>query len=584
SMVSVDISEVVIRQMLQKYGPLGMTFTRMDLMKLEFPDKNFTCVLDKGTLDAVFTQDDEHTARMVDTMFTEIGRVLKVGGRYVCVSLLQGHILKKLLEWFPQQGWMVRICRCKGAENSDSGGIPFPVFIVVCTSLLLPDRKPMSVLEVSLQDERPRRLPSADAVRQAVTGLQQFAFTRHGLAAPGSGEDVRLELCDADGDEARFTLFVVDRWRKKTKKAFAIFIVPQGRETEWLFGTPAGRRQLAETAGHDRLVVVHLPDRRRRYGALQEVQEQLSGSVLQLRPAHLRDDVQVPFLTCAGDLGRRELRHRGTSAVSGDYVVEDVHLEHGDVFRRLVFLSNVNIVQSEAKLKPVAAKGGQRSLAVDAEHLSCLHHRYMDRPARLLLVGLGGGGLARFLHDKFSQAALDVVDIDPEMVAVARDWFDFAEDRRLTVHVADGLHFIRDCKTQGRQYSVIMFDVDCKDPSLGMSCPPAPFVEPDLLRDVRDCLCEDGVFVLNLVARDAALSGRVRADLSATFAACVSYPIPEEVNEVLYCLRRRPDGDLTETARAAAGAVNSKLSSTRKGKTRRDFMDMTSFARELKNL
>ncbi|XP_037084957.1 eEF1A lysine and N-terminal methyltransferase-like [Pollicipes pollicipes] len=441
SMVSVDISEVVIRQMLQKYGPLGMTFTRMDLMKLEFPDKNFTCVLDKGTLDAVFTQDDEHTARMVDTMFTvrhrrccdgsaRIGPGAKGWRRYVCVSLLQGHILKKLLEWFPQQGWMVRICRCKGAENSDSGGIPFPVFIVVCTKFeLLPDRKPMSVLEVSLQDERPRRLPSADAVRQAVTGLQQFAFTRHGLAAPGSGEDVRLELCDADSDEARFTLFVVDRWRKKTKKA----------ETEWLFGTPAGRRQLAETAGHDRLVVVHLPDRRRRYGALQEVQEQLSGSVLQLRPAHLRDDVQVPFLTCAGDLGRRELRHRGTSAVSGDYVVEDVHLEHGDVFRRLVFLSNVNIVQSEAKLKPVAAKGGQRSLAVDAEHLSCLHHRYMA-------AGLG-------------LAALDVVDIDPEMVAVARDWFDFAEDRRLTVHVADGVHFMRDCKTQAACRGLIMVSV-----------------------------------------------------------------------------------------------------------------------------
>ena len=46
--------------------------------------------------------------------------------------------------------------------------------------------------------------------------------------------------------------------------------------------------------------------------------------------------------------------------------------------------------------------------------------------------------------------------------------------------------------SSGRQYSVVMFDVDCKDPSLGMSCPPAPFVEPQLLSDVRDCLLEDG--------------------------------------------------------------------------------------------
>jgi len=115
SMVSVDISEVVIRQMQQKFGPLGMTFTQMDLLKLEYPDKAFTCVLDKGTLDALYTHDDEPTAQMVEEMFTELGRVLRVGGRYVCVSLLQGHILRRLLDWFPRQGWMVRVCR---SENT----------------------------------------------------------------------------------------------------------------------------------------------------------------------------------------------------------------------------------------------------------------------------------------------------------------------------------------------------------------------------------------------------------------------------------------------------------------------------------
>ncbi|KAF0290517.1 Methyltransferase-like protein 13 [Amphibalanus amphitrite] len=469
SMVSVDISDVVVRQMQQKHAAAGMTFTKMDLMKLEFPDKEFTCVLDKGTLDAVYTHDDQETAEKVETMFKEIGRVLRVGGRYVCVSLLQGHILDKLLQWFPQQGWMVRICRCKGAENTDSGGIPFPVFVVVCTKFeLKPGSPPMNVLEVTLQGEKPRRLPSAAAVRQAVTSLQQFAFTRHGLTSPGSGEDLRLELCDPDTDRTRFVLFVVDRWRKKTKKAFAIFIVPQGRETEWLFGSPAGRRQLAETAGHDRLVVVHLPARDHQYGDLEQVKAELSESVMQLRPGHLRDDVQVPFLTCGGDLGRRELRHRGTSALSGQYVVEDVHLEEGESVRRLVFLANVNVIQSEARLKRVSVKGQPAALEADGDHLSCCHHRYMAAgvalvtepsaapapaaaPARVLVIGLGGGGLSRFIHGKFPKASVDVVDIDPEVVTVAKDWFGFTEDDRLRAHVADGLQFIRDCKAKGER-------------------------------------------------------------------------------------------------------------------------------------
>lgn len=45
------------------------------------------------------------------------------------------------------------------------------------------------------------------------------------------------------------------------------------------------------------------------------------------------------------------MRHRGVSALSGDYVVEDVHQEDGEVCRRLVFLANPNVVQSEAKIR-----------------------------------------------------------------------------------------------------------------------------------------------------------------------------------------------------------------------------------------
>ena len=41
----------------------------------------------------------------------ELNRIMRVGGRYVCVSLLQEHILEYLLEWFPKYFWMIRVCR-----------------------------------------------------------------------------------------------------------------------------------------------------------------------------------------------------------------------------------------------------------------------------------------------------------------------------------------------------------------------------------------------------------------------------------------------------------------------------------------
>lgn len=58
----------------------------------------------------------------------------------------------------------------------------------------------------------------------------------------------------------------------------------------------------------------------------------------------------MPFLSIGEDLGNRVVLHEGNSALSGDYVVEDVAGDSGQKFRRLIFLNNKNVIQSEARL------------------------------------------------------------------------------------------------------------------------------------------------------------------------------------------------------------------------------------------
>ena len=70
---------------------------------MEFADGDFNVALDKGTLDALMTDNSTETNEKIDTMFSEIGRVLKLGGRYICISLSQNHILNKVLEYFPKE-------------------------------------------------------------------------------------------------------------------------------------------------------------------------------------------------------------------------------------------------------------------------------------------------------------------------------------------------------------------------------------------------------------------------------------------------------------------------------------------------
>lgn len=62
--------------------------------------------------------------------------------------------------------------------------------------------------------------------------------------------------------------------------------VPQGRETEWLFGTEEGRRQLATSAGFRRLVTVAL-HREQHYEGMAGIQAELSGKVMELAPPGL---------------------------------------------------------------------------------------------------------------------------------------------------------------------------------------------------------------------------------------------------------------------------------------------------------
>jgi spermidine synthase len=64
---------------------------------------------------------------------------------------------------------------------------------------------------------------------------------------------------------------------------------------------------------------------------------------------------------------------------------------------------------------------------------------FCPRPRRILMLGLGGGSMARFIHQRMPGARLAVVEIDPGVVTVARKYFRFPEeDERLEIVIGDG--------------------------------------------------------------------------------------------------------------------------------------------------
>ena len=110
--INIDLSENVIKQMtLKNKKRTDMIFLKMDMLNMTFDNSEFDVVVDKGTLDALMSDESEKVFSDADRFFNEIDRVLKPGGRYMCISLAQDHILNKLVSVFKEKGWIIRVHR-----------------------------------------------------------------------------------------------------------------------------------------------------------------------------------------------------------------------------------------------------------------------------------------------------------------------------------------------------------------------------------------------------------------------------------------------------------------------------------------
>lgn len=620
-LTNIDISETVVTHMNQRNAERrpGLTFQQVDATKTPYEDGSYQAALDKGTLDAMAAEEDGALAR---NMLTEVGRVLCFGGRYVCVTLAQESVIKLAVEHFVQLGWAVRLHCLQQEGGSEEDSFALPVFVLVCTKFRQP--MPQPVLEMCLgEDGAPARVSQVSELLSAVREHQAYSVLKKRLRTDaGAGSDISLTLCHAKTGLPRYTLTVQDclpSAKVPRSNHFAIFIVPQGSETSWLYSSSEGRKQVAGSANFKRLIIVSM-HRNQEYTDLEAVQSELSPMVMELAPPGMPANQRVPFLTVGGTLGWREEVSRGVSELSGEYCVENVKGEDGELYRRLIFLSNANIIQSEChlissnpasshkkkskkKTKPTAAPtASTQSLSVDSSSLCFSYQEVMvaglsllgvdspqnkGGPVSVLLVGLGGGGLAQFLRDFVPSVTIEVVELDPVVYEVAKEWFGFRPDDRLTVTLGDGLDRISVLEKEGNQsFDVIIFDVDNKDSTVGMSGPPAAFVETAFLQKVCNLLTPRGIFILNFACRDMALRESVLEHVKASFPTTLSKKIEEDVNEVLLCSRRgreRSDAaSVPPSLTQAAKSLQSSLCSDRTGTGSRPQLDVADLLSDLR--
>jgi spermidine synthase len=112
--------------------------------------------------------------------------------------------------------------------------------------------------------------------------------------------------------------------------------------------------------------------------------------------------------------------------------------------------------------------------------------------SRILIVGLGGGTLPGFFRSQFPHLEIDVVEIDPDVLDVARSYCGFSEDAQMHVYVEDGRDFIERCSNR---YDVIILD------GFDAETIPRHLLTLEFLQAVRNALAPEGIAVANVWGR-----------------------------------------------------------------------------------
>ncbi|MEO5688730.1 MAG: PEP-CTERM sorting domain-containing protein [Burkholderiaceae bacterium] len=114
---------------------------------------------------------------------------------------------------------------------------------------------------------------------------------------------------------------------------------------------------------------------------------------------------------------------------------------------------------------------------------------FKPEPATLAMIGLGGGSMAKFCWRHLPRTRLQVVEINPHVIALRDEFKVPADDARFCVTRADGAHFVRHCTTPVDVLLVDGFDSD------GL---PASLSSQRFYDDCLDALRPDGILVVNL--------------------------------------------------------------------------------------
>jgi spermidine synthase len=173
----------------------------------------------------------------------------------------------------------------------------------------------------------------------------------------------------------------------------------------------------------------------------------------------------------------------------------------------------------------------------DPTALRLIYSRYTSlgftfRPdaKKMLLIGLGGGSIPKKLNKEFPNLEIDAVELDPEVIKMAKDHFQVKESKNLRLYAQDGRLFLT--RTQN-QYDIIMLDAYFTDAM------PFHLATKQFFELAQKKLTPNGIIVANLISAVTGPSGKI----ARSFVRTQRQVFPQ----TYVFAARRPDNVSTDT-------------------------------------
>lgn len=153
---------------------------------------------------------------------------------------------------------------------------------------------------------------------------------------------------------------------------------------------------------------------------------------------------------------------------------------------------------------------------------------FLNQPRDILMLGLGGGSLAKYCHRHLPAAGITVLEIDPDVLAFRGQFLIPPDDERLRVLLGDAAQFIARCRESHDVVLLDAFDPKGFSPSI---------CTREFYLDVRDALRRHGVLVANLVGERPERIAHLNMMREVFGGNVIVLPVEDDGNLVAFAFR-----------------------------------------------